>query len=161
MAGAHKFSPLSGPSRMWCPLDRLITHLIHHQIKSTFKHVVDEKCAHMQGPSAIKGIHKKIRPEIEKYAYFIRLDIKGFYASVDRKILSEIVEETYDDPIIVAYLKDVIHIAYDKGGMCIPRRKGSLPVAVSHPSSPPSISNCSMLPSATDLVFMSVTWMTS
>ena len=109
---------------MWCPLDRLITHLIHHQIKSTFKHVVDEKCAHMQGPSAIKGIHKKIRPEIEKYEYFIRLDVKGFYASVDREILSKMVEETYDDPIMVAYLKDVIHISHDRGGNVYTPKKG-------------------------------------
>ncbi len=74
MAGEHKFSPLRGPSKVWCPLDRLITHLIHFLLKPTFKHVIDEKCKHMGGPSAIKGIHRRIPLEIGKHRYFIRLD---------------------------------------------------------------------------------------
>ena len=101
---------------MWCPHDRLITHLIHLHIKSTFKHVIDEKCAHMRGPSAIKGIHRKINRAIGKHAYFIRLDIKGFYESIDRGILLERVKNIYQDPIIVRYLDDIINIPYDLRG---------------------------------------------
>ena len=101
---------------MWTPHDRLMTHLIHRHIKPTCKHVIDEKCTHMQGPSAIKGIHKRIRPELEKHRYFIRLDIKGFYASIDREILFKQLQAYYKDPII--------DIPYDEGGNVYTPEKG-------------------------------------
>jgi hypothetical protein len=51
MAGVHKLSPLRGPSGMWCPLDRLITHLIHLKLRPMCELVIDLSCDWTPPPS--------------------------------------------------------------------------------------------------------------
>ena len=104
--------------RVWAYLDRLIMHLIYNIIKPTFKHVTSPLCLHLKGPSVIKQATQQIKNAIssQQFKYFLRLDIKSYYASIDHKILLEQINDNYDDPIILKYLKDIVTIAIDKGG---------------------------------------------
>ena len=130
--GDHHFSPMMEYKynhqrvRAWHYLDRLIMHLIYTIIKPTFKHVISPLCLHLKGPSIIKQATQQIKSAIatQQFNYFLRIDIKSYYASIDHKILVKQVEQHYDDPKILKYLKEIITIGIDVGGNMILPTKG-------------------------------------
>ena len=134
--GKHQFLPMRGYNHdgkiepMWSFLDSFLIKLLFRHIKPTFKHLISKHCYHLQGPSSIPAITRHIQQALEHHAfrYVIRIDIKSYYASIDREILSEQVQQTFDDPLVKKYLDDIIHNTIDRGGWIetpgkgIPRR---------------------------------------
>jgi hypothetical protein len=92
--------------------------LILKILQPTFKHVISPNCRHLAGPSIIKSVIAQIKRALdnEKYNYYIRFDIKSYYASINHQILINQCYEHYNDPIILRYLENIITIAVDKGG---------------------------------------------
>lgn len=93
-------------------IDRLVIKWIFKIIKPVFKHVIHFSCYHLQGPNAVKVVIQKTMDALKNknFRYFIRADIKGYYASIDRRILTKQVEEIFDDPRLIKYLIDIINI---------------------------------------------------
>lgn len=49
-----------------------------------------------------------------QYYYAIRTDIKGYYASISRKILLEQLYQHFQDPRLRNYFEQIVNIAIDK-----------------------------------------------
>ena len=101
--GTHVFSPIKQITftdeivQVWSYLDRLILHLIWSMLERTIKHVISPRCLHLKGPSVIKKATREINSALstERFHYFLRMDIKSYYASINHAILSKQVHRHY------------------------------------------------------------------
>jgi RNA-directed DNA polymerase len=91
-------------------IDRIMQNLLLKIIKPTFKHLVHPNCYHMQGPTGVKTATKIVRQALknQEFKYFIRTDIKSFYKSILHYKLIEDLKNCFDDPKLIAMLKDII-----------------------------------------------------
>jgi RNA-directed DNA polymerase len=110
--------------------DRLMLTLLFQQLKSTFNHLISKRCLHLQGPNGVKTaltwLHNVMNAKA--YHYVIRADIKGYYSSIDRRILLQQTQQAFQDPRVQHYLEAIITAPIDDGGRLltfttgIPRR---------------------------------------
>ena len=93
-------------------------------IKPLFKHIISPRCLHLKGPSGVKDALNLTKKAFNKgsFRYFMRIDIKGYYASIDRKILTEQMKSCFNDPRVLNYLDQIINIPIiEHGAIHIPR----------------------------------------
>ena len=133
IAGKHQFSPLrqylsknekGDVVEVWEYLDRLMIHLILGIIRPTFKHIISPLCLHLKGPAVIKKVTAAIKAALNtgKFQYCLRLDIKSFYASIDRGILLTQLIANFDDPRLLHYFEAIVNTAIDKcGNVFVPK----------------------------------------
>src|SRR3990167_766380 len=90
--------------------DRVLQNILLQQLKPTFKHVMNANCLHLAGPTGVKYATQRIKRALEedKPQYVLRADIKSFYASIPHHKLVQDIEKYYDDPKVVAMLKNII-----------------------------------------------------
>jgi len=90
--------------------DRIYQHVLLKQIKPTFKYVLHPHCYHMRGPAGVKVATKQIRNAMNenKFNYFLRVDIKSYYASISRYKLIQDIKEVFDDPKVQVMLEDIV-----------------------------------------------------
>src|SRR5262249_7457338 len=64
--------------------DRIFQHVLLKQLKPTFKHVMNPNVYHLAGPTGVKYATERIKQILqdEKPKYFLRVDIRSFYASI-------------------------------------------------------------------------------
>ena len=138
IAGNYKFNPMttytfedqeSNESEtivIWGYIDRLVIKWIHKIIKPILKHIIPASCFHLMGPSGVKAAIKKIKQAIghKNFRYFIRADIKSYYASIDHNILVKQVQQNFDDPRLLKYLSDIINISVIKDATVFTQNKG-------------------------------------
>lgn len=90
--------------------DRIFQHILLKQLKPTFKHVMNKNCFHLSGPAGVRLATERIRQALQddKPQFFLRADVKSFYASIPHfKLLSDI-KKYYDDPKLLAMLENII-----------------------------------------------------
>lgn len=133
MAGSYRFEPMSTYTMpdeaitVWSYADRLFVRGLLYLIKPVFKHVISPQCFHLKGPSGVKqalDLTKKALGQNGRFRYFMRLDIKSYYASIDRKILFNQVTAHFKDPRVLGYLEQIIHIPTQKNGAIHTQRLG-------------------------------------
>jgi hypothetical protein len=130
--GKHRFEPMKkhyfpdDVVLLWKYLDRLMIRLLFVILRSTFKHIIPKSCVSTGGPNAIKPLTQQLKRVLKKgkYQYFIRFDIKGYYANIDRAILFEQLKAHYDDPLTLDYLKAIVFNAVDDNGIITVPEKG-------------------------------------
>ena len=90
--------------------DRILQHLLLKQLKPTFKHVMNSNVYHLIGPSGVKHATLRIKQvlEEEKPTYFLRVDIRSYYASIPHYKLLKDIKQHYHDPKIIAMLENII-----------------------------------------------------
>ena len=90
--------------------DRIFQHVLLRILKPTFKHVMNQNCFHLDGPTGVKNATQKIREVLQKEQpkYFIRTDIKSFYKSISQYKLTQDIKKYYDDSKLIAMLTDII-----------------------------------------------------
>jgi RNA-directed DNA polymerase len=139
--GTYKFEPLKTyetPEEtlvVWSYLDRLFVRALLYIIKPLFKHIISSKCLHLKGPSGVKTALNLVKKafDVGNFRYFMRVDIKSYYASIDRKILTKQVQEYFKDLRILNYLEQIINIPIIKNAaifnptLGIPRRSSISP----------------------------------
>ena len=122
--GTYKFNPMSSYTFkntenqesetivVWEYIDRLVIKLILKTITPIFKYIISASCYHLAGPSGVKIATKQIKKALanKKFRYFLRADIKSYYASIDRDILAKQVEQNFKDKRLLKYLIDIINI---------------------------------------------------
>ena len=124
IAGQHQFEPFKQYKftneiiQVWSYLDRLMIHLILQIIRPTFKHIISPLCTHLVGPSAVKTVTRQIKAALGsgQYNYYLRVDIKSYYKSINHRLLIKQLEQHFMDPILLRYLKDIVTIGIDYGG---------------------------------------------
>ncbi len=102
----------------WEYKDRLILNFLRKIISPVVKHIMTN-CYHLNGPTGIKKAIDFVRNSMKdvNYRYFIRADIKDYYASIDRNILVKQTQKHFMDLRLVKYLENVITTAIDDGGV--------------------------------------------
>jgi len=90
--------------------DRIFQHVLLKILKPTFQHVMNQNCYHFAGPSGVRQATARIQEVLQKERpkYFLRADIKSFYKSILHHKLIEDVKQHYDDPKLIAVLKEII-----------------------------------------------------
>jgi len=132
ISGNYRFDPMvtyhmdNETIIIWDYRDRLIVKWLHKIITPLFKHIISPLCFHLQGPSGVKAAVKKIKKALEykSFRYFIRADIKGYYASIDRNILVKQVQQHFNDPRLLKYLENIINIPIINDGVIFSPDKG-------------------------------------
>jgi RNA-directed DNA polymerase len=90
--------------------DRIMQHVLLKQLKPTFKYVMNPNVYHLSGPTGVKYATQRIKQVLqeEEPTYFIRVDIKSFYASIPHFKLLQDIQKYYDDPKLIAMLERII-----------------------------------------------------
>ena len=130
--GAYLFSPLqqfkhgSELLTIWDYGDRLVLTLLLGIIKPVFKHIISPLCLHLQGPSGVKKTITRVRDALKNmpYRYSLRLDVKGYYASIDHAILLQQLEKSFADKRLLNYFNAIVTACIDDGGNLISPKKG-------------------------------------
>lgn len=134
--GEYRFDPLETYAMpdetitVWNYKDRLFVRALLYLIKPLFKHIIPASCVHLVGPSGVKTALDLLQRALAtgKYRYFMRIDIKNYYASMEHKILIEQTQRYFKDSRVLNYLEQIITIPILNKGMIniskrgIPRR---------------------------------------
>lgn len=131
-SGLHVFSPMrqyrfsDGARQVWSYLDRLVIHWLYHLLKPTFQYLISPLCVHLAGPSSIKHVTGQLKAALEskQYQYVFRLDIRSYYASINRDVLLEQLNAHYDDPRLRHYFEAIVNTAIDVDGEVSVPKKG-------------------------------------
>jgi len=118
IAGKYKFEPMvtyNMPDEtmlVWQYADRLMVRLLLQIIKPVFQYIISDKCFHLKGPNGVKEAISWVEKglSLDSYRYFLRIDIKSYYASIDREILTKQISSTFNDPRLINYLSDTVNI---------------------------------------------------
>lgn len=119
--GIFKFSPMiacdsyAKINTIWEYKDRLILKFLSKIIKPAMNKLIPTNCYHLNGLSGIKKAIDYVKTSLDNsdYRYFIRADIKDYYGSINRAILSQQVANHFNDQRILKYFDDVINIGID------------------------------------------------
>ena len=100
--------------------------ILYQIIKPTFNHIVSPACHHLKGPGVIKTVTHQITDAmaVDRYRYFIRTDIKSYYASINHTLLQNTIRSHFDDERVVRYLCDTMDAPIDRGGWYEHPKKG-------------------------------------
>ena len=95
-------------------------------MKPLFKYIIPKNGYHLSGPSGVKQALSTLKRAVENktFRYFFRLDIKDYYASIDRHILLTLMEKHFHDPRLRHYLGSIIHIPIIDEGVYHRPQKG-------------------------------------
>ncbi len=138
IAGVYRFSPMdtytfeekdskvSETIVIWSYIDRLVIKWIYKTIKPIFTYIISANCFHLKGPAGVKIAIKNLKKALERknFRYFIRADVKSYYASIDHNILIKQVEQNFNDSRLIKYLKDIINILIIKDATLFSPDKG-------------------------------------
>ena len=101
------------PREVWAApfKNRIIHHLIHNEIGKEFeKHYIDQTYSCIKGRGSLKAILdvfkgcRSITENWTKEAFFIKLDIKNFFVSLDKEILWDLLKEKVDENSTLGWL---------------------------------------------------------
>ena len=111
---------------VWSYGDRLFVRALLYLIKPVFQHIVSPLCLHLKGPAGVKIAINSLKKALTNgdFHYFIRADISGYYASIDRGLLWQQVETHFDDPRVLNYLHQMINIPIIKNAEVLNERFG-------------------------------------
>lgn len=72
---------------------------------------------------------KEVMRDIEKalksgeYYYVLRIDVRGYYATIERKELLKLLQKNFDDPLILKYRHDIVKRLVDRDDvLCSPKK---------------------------------------
>ena len=90
--------------------DRILQHVLLHQLKPTFPFVMNPNCYHLHGPSGVKYATEQVKKVLEEMGpkYLIRADIKSFYKSISHYQLVKDIQAHYHDPKLNLMLESII-----------------------------------------------------
>lgn len=122
MSGKYQFTPVKRIKfadevvDVWEYQDAMICKLLFSLIQPTFKHIISPLCVHIRGPAQIKPTIAEIKSALKTsaFAYFIRADIKSYYASINHDILLSQLNAEFNHPMLLHYLEAVVTVAIDK-----------------------------------------------
>jgi len=124
ITGTYHFEPMQMISfkdetvTLWTYADRLFVKTLLFLIKPTFKHIISKRCLHIKGPSGVKTAILWLKNALMtgQFFYFARIDISGYYASIDRNILLGLLRKNFNDPIVLNYLEQIVTIPINQNG---------------------------------------------
>jgi RNA-directed DNA polymerase len=90
--------------------DRILQHVLLHQLKPTFPFVMNPNCYHLHGPSGVKYATEQVKKVLEEMRpkYLIRADIKSYYKSISHHQLVKDIQAHYHDPKLNLMLERII-----------------------------------------------------
>jgi len=130
LAGHHHFEPLKSYAfddeviLTWDYQDRFALHLLWQIIRPVAQKIMPDRSYHLN-----KGTRQCLRDvaimlERQKFGYFMRLDIKGYYSSMDHRILLEQLCQHFHDPVLQQYFDQIVNIPIDKNAQITNPTKG-------------------------------------
>jgi len=125
IAGIYRFEPMrtsimpDETLTMWSYRDRLFVRALLFLIKPVFQHIISPRCLHLAGPTAVKSTLNLVQKALQsgEFKYFIRTDIKSYYASIDQNILVNQLKKHFQDERVLNYLEQVITTSVDQDGV--------------------------------------------
>jgi retron-type reverse transcriptase len=113
--GRYKCFPvlIPKPREIWAApfKDRVVHHLIFNEIGEEFeKHFIDQSYSCLKGRGTLKCINdafkgcRKITRNFQEEAFYIKMDIKNFFVSINKEILWGIVKEKVDEDSLLGWL---------------------------------------------------------
>ena len=125
--GRYAISPMIGYRRYrlqyfhveprWSFIDAIANRVIWFIIKPTTKHIISKHCRHLSGPGTIPMTMQWLQNALtaKPFRYVLRLDIKGYYASIHRPTLLKMLHKTFQDPKLHRYFEAIVNPLVDVG----------------------------------------------
>ena len=90
--------------------DAIAQHVLLQQIKKTFSFIIHPHCYHIHGPNAVTTVTNNTKAALEtnQYQYFLRLDIKSYYQSINHHLLIKDIKSLFDDTKLQSMLINII-----------------------------------------------------
>jgi retron-type reverse transcriptase len=92
--------------------DRIVHHLLYNEVKKLFEaDFIENSFANRIGKGTHKGVEivKQYLKEIPHDSYYLKLDIKSFFCSINKNILFEIIKEKIQNaPKSYGWKKDIL-----------------------------------------------------
>lgn len=120
--GAYQTFTVLDPKKRSILAAHLSDRVLHHAIYDVLTPLIDKKFIyHSYACRKNKGQHKAI-DQAQKWCrdsrYFMHLDIKKFFASIDREVLKKIISKTVKDIAVRSLLFEVIDSSTKHGFFC-------------------------------------------
>ncbi len=116
--GTYRFSPMQtyyfGKEvvQVWEYADRMCLRLLREIICPVIQKIISTRCYHLQGPQGVKVCLREVDQALRtgSFRYALRLDIRSYFASIDRKILLAQLNRHFNDPRLQQYFEQVVRI---------------------------------------------------
>lgn len=112
LSGTYRFASMDGyvtregdSHHFWCALDALVLKAVSLVVGDYLRFRLSPSCTHTRGHGGIAEAVRRLRTVIPSNSFFLRSDIKGYYASIRHDKLSQQITEWIDDPILLSLIE--------------------------------------------------------
>ncbi|NET60801.1 MAG: reverse transcriptase [Symploca sp. SIO2E6] len=108
----------------WSSLDALVLKAMTIVLTEHLKPVLSSQCFHLAGNGGLKGAVREVAAHVEEHPFVFRTDVKGYYASINHRILMDIVGKYVRDDAVLRLLWGYLRRYVSDGGEFIDITQG-------------------------------------
>ena len=114
LSGEYRFEPckaikVNGQSiGVWCAQDALVLKALTLVLTPHMAPNLSDDCYHLAGKGGAKGCVRNIKKTVQDYQYVCRSDVDSYYASIDHKILLDLLAQRISDTRVIALLSQML-----------------------------------------------------
>ena len=125
LAGMHHFEPLKSYAfddevvLTWDYQDRFALHLLWQIIRPVAKHIIPERSYHLHKGTrqCLQDVQQML--DRQSFGFFMRLDVKSYYASINHRILLEQLNSHFCDPVLQHYFEQIVNVPINQNAQII------------------------------------------
>ena len=128
-SGHYLFSPLSVIQKangetihLWSARDALVLKMLVLYLPARLP--VAKQCTHIKGHGGLKATVRDVHRQLPHYAFVLRTDVKGYYASINHYLLMEKLAIYITDKAMLNLLWQYLHRMVERGGLYREIKKG-------------------------------------
>lgn len=112
LTGTYRFSPMEGyvtgaggSHHFWNATDAVVIKAISLVLTEYLQPKLSRNCTHIRGNGGMTEALRILRTRISANEFFIRSDIKDYYASINHEVLLQQISQLVDEPDVLALIK--------------------------------------------------------
>ena len=131
LAGTYRFSPMEGyvtgaegSHHFWSATDAVVIKAISLVLTEYLQPKLSRNCTHIRGNGGMTEALRILRTKISVNEFFVRSDIKDYYASINHEILLQQISQLVDEPEVLALIKLSLNRLELHNGQLVEIRQG-------------------------------------
>ena len=103
-------------SEIWCATDALVLKALALVLTAHLNPHLSRRCFHLAGRGGLKGAVRAVAGQVARQTFVFRTDVKSYYASIDHRILFDLVRHEVKDPAILSLIWQYLTRVVSDGG---------------------------------------------
>ena len=131
LAGTYRFSPMEGyvtgaegSHHFWSATDAVVIKAISLVLTEYLQPKLSRNCTHVRGNGGMTEALRILRTKVSANEFFVRSDIKDYYASINHEILLQQLSQLVDEPEVLALIKLSLNRLELHNGQLVEIRQG-------------------------------------